>query len=519
MNSPDAPVEPDRRTARYTLDRRTYLRGATATAVAAAGVAGAGITSAETAYEVVEAAGQTVHVNCGDTYENKLIDLTSGESFNISVQGGYSTIRNIGFRGLYRGSGFMLTITAEDGPVLIENLYLGDGATKEGSDFVHGPGGVFYHAVSDADVTFRYCNVQGYPNNGFYCSNTASGGTVTFEHCFAKNNGVSSFRCADPEDRIVNCVAYNDDTDYGEGYGGYVEENGRPVWAWNPGPITIEDSHFAAGPYAYAMVAGANDEPADVDFVSGAISGEIDTPHGSTVTLGDDVGDDPDLSVPDGVPTSPEAAASGPAEGSAFDDVDCPDHSDLPHLYEFVSDGDEPADYYFEIEEGPIVPVTENEAIIDEEYHWISDAGHKAAGRVHPGERHGYRFGTLIVDATIDGPTIAYINGSESNLDRYPQDGAAGDDWKGGFPWQDGESVADEPEPVDAEATETEAAPETETEAETVTEAAATETEAAEPEEAVAEGLPGFTVIVTLGALATTGAAMLRRLRNSDGEA
>lgn len=495
------------------INRRTYLKAGTAAAAGSAAASGSatavGTTVADEEYEVIEAAGQTIHVNCGETFENKLIDLTTGEALNVAVQGGYATIRNIGFEGIYRGDGFMFSITAEEGPILFENIYLGDGATKEGADFVHGPGGFFYHAVSNADVTFRNVNVQGYPNNGFYCSNTASGGTVTFDTCFGKNNGVSTFRCGDPEDSIVDCVAYNDDTDYGEGYGGYVEENGRPVWAWSPGGFTIEDSHFAAGTYSYAMVAGANDEGADVEFVSGAIDGEINEAHGSTVTLGDEVGDDPDLSIQDGVPTSPEEAASAPAQGSAFDDPDCPEHADLPHLYEFVGRGNEPSDYFFEIEEGPIVPVDEGDAVIDDEYQWIHEDGHKAAGRVEPDETHAYRFGTLIVDATIDGAAEAYINDSSSNLDLYPQEGASGDDWKSGFPWQDEE---------EGEETETP----TETPEDTPTETPEeTPTETDEPEESddageTDESVPGFGVIGAIGALAASGSAVVRRLRNRD---
>ncbi len=39
----------------------------------------------------------------------------------------------------------MISINAPSGDVLIENVYLGDGSTKEGESFVHGPGAVFYH--------------------------------------------------------------------------------------------------------------------------------------------------------------------------------------------------------------------------------------------------------------------------------------------------------------------------------------------------------------------------------------
>lgn len=508
------------------INRRTYLKGTTAAVAGTAIAAASGGSGDEDDYEVIEADGSSLSVHCGETFENKLIDVSNGEAINISVTGGWTTIRNIGFKGVYRGDGFIFSIGAQEGPILFENVYLGDGATKEGADFVHGPGAIFYTASAGADVTFRNMNVQGYPNNGFYCSNNADGGKIKFDTCYGKNNGVSTYRIANPEDEIINCVAYNDDTDYGEGYGGYVEENGRPVWAWNPGGFTIEDSHFADGPYSYAMVAGANDEPSEVNFNSGAISGEIHTPHGSEVILGDDVGDDPDLSVQDGVPTSAEEAASGEPQGSAFDegDMDCPEHSDMPHLYEFVADGDAPADYYFEIEEGPIMPVTENGAIIDDDYHWIHEDGHKVAGRVHPGERHAYRFGTLIMDAGIDGPATAYINDTVSALDRYPQDGATGGDWMDQeFAWSDEEYEDDDPDEDDPDEDDPDEDDVTD-DTDDVTDDVDDDTQVVDEDDDATDdtddtdddGIPGFTGVVTLGALAASGAAMIRRLRGQD---
>lgn len=289
------------------------MRSIAGATVAITGGAAVGTASADKRddYEVIEATGQTITIGEGETFENTLIDNTDGGSLTLLVEGGDSTIRNVGFEGLYRGTNFQLSITAPSGDVLIENLYLGDGATKEGESFVHGPGAVFYHNDAACDVTFRYCNVQGYPNNGFYCSNTASGGSVTFENCYGKNNGVATYRCGGANDVISNSVAYNDDTDYGPGYGGYTETDGRPVWVWSPDPVTIEDSNFAAGDYPYALV---SHQGGTIEFDSGAVSGGTEGP----VQTGD-VGSEPDLSVPDGVPTTAEEAANGTATDSVDD--------------------------------------------------------------------------------------------------------------------------------------------------------------------------------------------------------
>ncbi|WP_459192929.1 hypothetical protein [Halosimplex sp. J119] len=219
-------------------------------------------------------------------------------------------VRNVGFEGVYRGDQFAISVDADRGDVLFENVYLGDGATGGDSKGGHGPGAVFLRHGNEADVTFRHCNVQGFPNNGFHCSNTAGGsGSVHFDSCFGKNNGVATFRCAGGDDLIENCVAYTDATDYGHD-DDYVETNGRPVWVWNGGTVTIRNSSFGDGPYPNAVVAGANDAPGRISFESGGYRGTIQRASGSTVDVDTDVSTDPDLSTPDGVPTSAEAAAS-----------------------------------------------------------------------------------------------------------------------------------------------------------------------------------------------------------------
>ncbi|PSQ37534.1 hypothetical protein BRD08_02445 [Halobacteriales archaeon SW_10_66_29] len=123
---------------------------------------------------------------------------------------------------------------------------------------------------------------------------------------------------------------------------------------------------------------------------------------------------------------------------------------DRKHSYSFEGTGSEYADYYLEVEEGGnMIASTVDGAVIEEEFHWISDDGTKAAGQVDPGERHAYEFDTLVLDVTIDGSADAYVNGSPSNVDRYPQPGATGDGWKSGFPWQDDDEGTNTDPPSD----------------------------------------------------------------------
>ena len=131
----------------------------------------------------------------------------------------------------------------------------------------------------------------------------------------------------------------------------------------------------------------------------------------------------------------PEATGNGWKGGFPWQDEESVDRE---HSYSFVGSGDSWADYYLEVYDGgDVIASTIDGAVIEEDFHWISDDGTKAAGRVDPGERHAYEFDTLVADVTIEGEAEAYVNGRPSNLSYYPQPGASGDDWKGGFPWQD----------------------------------------------------------------------------------
>jgi hypothetical protein len=113
---------------------------------------------------------------------------------------------------------------------------------------------------------------------------------------------------------------------------------------------------------------------------------------------------------------------------------------DREHSYSFEGVGNEWADVYLEVEDnGQMVASTLEGATIDPDYHWVSEDGTKAAARVFPDDRDTFQFDNLVLDVTIDGTADAYVDGSESSVDRYPQPGATGDGWKGGFFWQEEE--------------------------------------------------------------------------------
>ncbi|WP_121744937.1 hypothetical protein [Natronorubrum halophilum] len=388
------------------LHRRSYMKLAGATTAATAlWSTGAGASDGD--YDVIEASGQVINIG-NETFENKLVDVTNGNGITFVVNGA-ATIRNIGIKGLYQGDGFIFSITASSGTVEFENVYIGDGANKSGAGFVHGPGAIFYHTKAGADVVFRECNVQGYPNNGWYCSNSASGGSITWERCFGKNNGVTTFRAASGNDTLRECVAYNDDTDYSTDYGSwgnYSESSGRPLWVWQPGGCTVEDCHFDAGGYAAAVL---THQGASVALSGGAIAGgtqgNVDTSN---------AGSNPDLSIPDGVPTAAEAAASGNStseSGSATtSSTDQPSNT-------IVFDGNGTAD------------VTDYEFVVSDEVEASTDDGATidAAATVDGTHARGtvvdhldaWRFEGEIERLSLDGDATVRVNGTEVDPDEF----------------------------------------------------------------------------------------------------
>lgn len=389
------------------LHRRSYLKLAGSTTVAAA-LGSQTVGADEQEYEVIEANGQTIDIGDGETFENKLIDVSNGNSITIYPYGSSNvTIRNIGIKGIYRGDGFIISCADPDpsGENLIENVYIADGATKEGESFQHGPGAAFLHKDNEGQWTVRNCNVQGYPNNGWYFSNTASGGSVRFESCYGKNNGVTTYRIGSANDQIVDCVAYNDNTDYGSGYGGYSETNGRPVWVWEPGGAEIVDSHFAAGPYPSALVV---DRGQGATMNGGAYSGNV---QGNLQE--NDVGSDPVLEPPEGVPTSAEQAAGGggssaPSSGEDEPEEDEQAEESLENLLLFDGSDEDVTRYEFVVD-GEIEKSNYDGATLDDE-----DA-------IEDGTAHGvvadwkdaFRFSGDLEELTVDGPATVYCNDEE----------------------------------------------------------------------------------------------------------
>ncbi|APW99274.1 hypothetical protein CHINAEXTREME_16500 [Halobiforma lacisalsi AJ5] len=293
------------------LTRRSYVRSLAAVATAATSVGAAATAAADgDDYEVIEASGQTITIDSGETWENKLIDMTTGQDVVITAHGTDWTIRNVGFKGENTsGTGsatFGISDTDPSGSSTIENVYLGDGSdSRNASSSGHGQTAFWVDPDHAGHIDFENVNIQGFADNAIYGSapGTGAGGTIHIDSSFAANCYVSHFRLATEGSKVTNSSVYVDD----EGYAG------RGIWAWAPGTIEVENCQIEMNGQNTAIDAGANGKATDVvvkdtDYDDAA---GISEHAGSNVRLGDDVGTDPEPFIPEGVPRSPEEAAAG----------------------------------------------------------------------------------------------------------------------------------------------------------------------------------------------------------------
>ncbi|MFB1065106.1 hypothetical protein [Natrinema sp. H-ect4] len=292
------------------LTRRNYVRSLAAVATATTALGGAGAVSAQDDYEVIEAEGQTITIGAGETWENKLIDMTTGQDIIVTAHSSDWTIRNVGFKGENTSGTGSATFGISDtagGTCTVENVYLGDGSsTGNGNPNGHGQTAFWVAPDHSGHIDFKNVNIQNFADNAIYASapGNKGGGTIHIDSSFAANCYVSHFRLATKGSKVTNSSVSVDASE------GYV---GRGIWAWAPGTIEVDNCQIEMNGQNSAIVAGANGSPTQVsvtnsDYDEGA---GISEEAGSDVQLGDGVGTDPEAVIPDGVPTSPEAAASG----------------------------------------------------------------------------------------------------------------------------------------------------------------------------------------------------------------
>ncbi|WP_226007314.1 hypothetical protein [Natrinema salinisoli] len=292
------------------LTRRNYVRSIAAVATAATAIGGAGTAAAQDDYEVIEAQGQTITIDAGQTWENKLIDMTTGQDIVVTAHSSDWTIRNIGFKGENTSGTGSATFGISDtsgGTCTVENVYLGDGSSSgNGNPNGHGQTAFWVAPDHNGHIDFKNVNIQNFADNAIYGSapGNKGGGTIHIDSSFAANCYVSHFRLGTEGSKVTNSSVYVDSSE------GYV---GRGIWAWAPGTVEVEGCQIEMNGQNNAIVAGANGNPTEVTVTDSDYDDQagISEEAGSSVQLGDGVGTDPEAVIPEGVPTSPEEAASG----------------------------------------------------------------------------------------------------------------------------------------------------------------------------------------------------------------
>ncbi|USZ71702.1 hypothetical protein [Natronosalvus halobius] len=313
QKSPTTDVESSTTLRNSLVSRRSYVRSV-ATAAVAAGVFGgvADAAAAESDYETVTLdPGEDHQVNVGDgeTLENVLFDCTAeGARVTIAAHATDWTIRNVGIEGEFDvGSPDAAFGISDQGgnTSTIENVYVADGAIhgSEATDET----AFWVSPEHNGHIDFKNVNVQNFPDNGIYASAPAGkgGGTIHIDECYAANNYVANFRIGSAGSAVTNSSVHVERDGYG----------GRGIWVWAPGECEIDNCQLELNGHNYAIDAGANGSGTSVTVTDTDYStdfhGGVNETAGSSVDLGGDVGNDPEPTIPDGVPKTAEDAASG----------------------------------------------------------------------------------------------------------------------------------------------------------------------------------------------------------------
>ena len=418
------------------LDRRMYLKltGAAAASLVTAGASG---TAAAAEYEVIEVpagANEDIAVRSGETFENKLIDVSAHDAeLEINARGDGWTIRNVGFLGPTtnslerRSRGSKVLNLAGDG--LVENVYLGDGVDPDpdGSERnMSRDGGIYLHGDDHTGhIEVRRSNVSLWADNGCYCSGPGAqrgpddGGTVQFTDCYMENNNVSGIRLGTNGSGARNCTIVIDDESAMPGVPRKPEpqipvKHGRGFWireGTSAEGVLIEDCDVSCTLDDTHEAVKINDGSA-CTIRNSRFEGEIDV---NGRLRRENLSGDPDLSPPDGVPMSPEEAASGNSNGGGGSDDGGDDDgggSDLPNRlriqatgsltnYEFTVSGD--------LEAGPEFDTDGTDVI----------SGSTGRGRVNTTGSDDFYFGGEITRFERDGELEVYVDGERVDPDSF----------------------------------------------------------------------------------------------------
>ncbi|WP_276257004.1 right-handed parallel beta-helix repeat-containing protein [Halomontanus rarus] len=393
------------------LHRRAYLKMAGAATAGLVGAAATGTAAAADDYEVVTIpAGQreVIRLDSGETFENVLFDQTApGSAATIIATGTDWTIRNVAWKGEFSHHDRALGVAdTGNGTSRIENVYMGDGVDASVGNRRHPKFGLWVSPDHNGHLDIERMYVEGAHDNAFYGSAPGSNGngkrgTIHYNTCYAQDCWVSCFRIA--RGRVENCTAVN--TSAGR--------NGRPIWVWSTAahgdPVEVIDCNFVGGGYPYAMDFGRSGKRTEVYLEGTHHRGGVNRRGNLTVEDGGGNGTDPDPSVPDGVPTSPEGVFDGSADGSDTEE------RTLPNTVVF--DGRNASgntNYEFTVSED-VRSSTDDGATIDAQ---ASIDGSRASGVV-ANWLDAYRFSGQLETLSLEGDAAVRVNGVEIDPQRF----------------------------------------------------------------------------------------------------
>jgi hypothetical protein len=304
----------ERSSERSLLDRRSYLKLAGA-AAASVGVAGVSANSAEAAsYDTIKVPADSkkvIEVGPGETFENKLIDITAdGAHVKLLTKGSGWTVRNIGVKGENNNMDgtygtFYLRCT-DDGEALAENIYMGDGAADRCG----------HAAVSDwanaGTVTIRNIHIQGWSADGMYMSHAGNHvrqtmGVTQVENAYLKNNNIENCRLGTPGSYIKDSVVHVESQDaVPANQNG--QTNARGIWFKEQSGLKAINCDISVKGSHAVFASNKGEGTLKNCRVEGPITGPVEEVN---------VTGDPDVSPPDSVPMSAEEAASGKISSSS----------------------------------------------------------------------------------------------------------------------------------------------------------------------------------------------------------
>ncbi|PSQ20984.1 hypothetical protein BRD01_12920, partial [Halobacteriales archaeon QS_8_65_32] len=390
--------------------RRGYLKLAGTTAASLVALGGVGTAAAASDYGTITVpAGERYIKRLGDgeSFTNTLVDVSArGAEFRLIAYGAGWEVRNVGISGRVDSSEHTnvlnLSVT-EGGSALVENVYLGDGA-------VPGEYAPFFVPLRHAGtLTVRHSHVRAWPNNGLYASapgrDSRGGkeGVVRVEKAYARNNNIDGFRLGTDGSYVKDSVVHVDDRPPGV-FGG--KHTARGIWVREGGNVRVENTDILLDhPDGHV---GIIEQGGSVTVVDS----EVETRNGANERFRGDVrtrnvGSDPDVTPPAGVPMSAVEAASGESGGGGGDGG-----SDLPHHVEITGTGDlVPYDFAVsgDLEAGPEFDTDGTDGI----------DGSTASGQVNLTGTDDYYFSGRITDFAAEGDVKVSVDGERVDPDSF----------------------------------------------------------------------------------------------------